>query len=156
MQAHEERRVQIERDEYESRSPLQLDTGFQHQMFNDENIDEHETTFFSRQIQSISLASSEVTLKLLVVTEMGGHQDSQAHPVDHSPSSDTIPLPTASEDREVLGITTGDPSMQLDVSGESERPDQHHEILEIQESPSASQNDSEGSRIAQSKKGAAE
>lgn len=113
--------MQMEREEYESRLSLQLNTGFQHQIFNDENIDEHETTFFSYQIQSSSSASSEVTLKSLVVTEIDEHQDSQAHPADHSPSSDSIPLPTASEDREIRGVTTGDPSKQLDDSDYKER-----------------------------------
>lgn len=41
------------------------------------------------------------------ITEIDGHQDSQAQPVEYSSSHDTVPLPTASEDREVQGPTTG-------------------------------------------------
>lgn len=41
------------------------------------------------------------------ITEIDGHQDSQAQPVEYSSSHDTVPLPTASEDREVQGHTTG-------------------------------------------------
>lgn len=75
-------------------------------------------------------------------------QDSLACPVDHSPSSDIIPPPTASADREVLGITAADPTEQQDIYDVGKNPNPHDEIEKIEET-------TEGLRIAQSNEEAA-
>lgn len=115
--------------------------------YNKKNQDKSGSTSSSRQIQSRPSGSPEITFESLDVTEIDGHQESQAQPVDHSSSSDAIPLPTASEDRECIGITTEDPTDKLDGSDVRERSDQQDESWWIQESPTISENASVESHI---------
>lgn len=158
--AREERRLEKEKAEHEDKASSQIDINSRRHISNDENQDNHEAIPFSRQTPSSPLASPELTPEAPDVTEANAHQNSQAHSVDHSPSSDSIPLPTASKDGEVLEPTTGVATEQLDVSVVKERPDQQNDIAEnpteIQEIPSASENITAGSCILQSKEGSAE
>lgn len=147
IQGREERRAQRYEAEHEGIALVQSSTDSQHQIFDDVNQDEHETTSASRQIQSSPSTAAHVIPESLDITEIDGSEDGQARPVDHSPSSDTIPLPTVAEDIEVLETTT---RSATEVYGARERPDQVSEITEIREIPSTSVNTSEGSRIVHS------
>lgn len=144
VQAREERKAQREQAEHERRALWQINTDSQHQIFNDVNQDEHEKTPASRQIQSSTSSVAEVMRESPDITEIDGREDGQACPVDHSSSSDTIPLPTVSEDIETSEATT---RAATEVYGARERPDQVSEITEIREIPFTSVNVTEGSHI---------
>lgn len=147
VQAREERKAQREQAEHERRALWQINTDSQHQIFNDVNQDEHETTSASRQTKPSPSSAAEVMPESPDITEIDGREDGQARPVDHSPSSDPIPLPTVSEDIEVLEATT---RAATEVYGARERPNQVSETAAIHDIPSTSVNTSEGSRIVHS------
>lgn len=149
VKAQEERRAQIERAE--RRAPMQINTDSHGHNSNDENPDQHatpSTPSFSHLIQSGPSASPEVTPEPPDLTKKDGQQERLVHPDNHSPSDKGV-VPTASENREVLRFTTGDPTEQLGVPDERERSDQHNEIEEIQEIQYTSEHTIEGSHIVQ-------
>lgn len=145
VQAREER-ISAETAKAESvlRTFFPIKMGSHRRIYTNENQDKHGTSSSSHQNQWSPSASPEVTLESPGITEVARHQDSLACAVDHSPSSDIIPPPTATEDRKVLGITTADPTEQQDVYYVGKNPDPHDEIEKI-----------EGLRIAQSNEEAA-
>lgn len=129
MQAREERiRAETEKVERVLRTFFPIKFGSHRQLYTNENQDKHGTSSSSRQIQWSPSASPKVTLDSPGITEVDRRQDILARPVGHSPSSDKIPLPTASEARGLLKPTTGDPIKQLDVFGVIKRANQHNGI----------------------------
>lgn len=150
MQAREERRAQLERENtgYESSVSSQIDNDLRLHISNDENQEK-------RQTPSSLSVSPEVTLKTPDVTELDGQQDGQAHPVHHS-LSNIIALTAAYDSIELLEPTTGAATEQLEASHLRERPDLPDEYAGIPEILSPLENTIDGLRIPQCKEDAAE
>lgn len=149
VQARDERRARTERAEHEGRASSKIEPDSPHQISNDKNQDQHAATSISQAIQ----VGPSVSPRVMPDPPDGAKKDAKQHrqvdPENLSPSSDKIPLPTTSENREVLGFTTGDPTEQLGVPDGRERSNHHNEIEEIQEIQYTSEHTIEGLHILQ-------